>query len=275
MLVSCFLRRFLGTIGLPLLKPWYVALHAFIIPTYHFMKIGDSPGELSGCWNDVLNMKRYIKRVHGFKDENIVVLLDDGKHTEPTYENIINAYKRVISQSEDGDAIFLHYSGKFPSFPTGRKSLVPPFEMKLIQNIVRIIGHGTKLRDDESDEHDGYDEALCPRDFQSAGMIRDDELYEILVKGLPQGAHLVSLMDCCHSGTVNNIEGGRYCTENKSNLNPCYSNLSLGSIMDLPYVFKGDGSQFEMELNPQMNLDAFIQQISGKLEEVLRAKFGL
>ncbi|KAL7433666.1 hypothetical protein ACHAXH_005447 [Discostella pseudostelligera] len=180
--------------------------------------VGDSPGELSGCWNDVLNMKRYIKRVHGFKDENIVVLLDDGKHTEPTYENIINAYKRVISQSEDGDAIFLHYSG-----------------------------HGTKLRDDESDEHDGYDEALCPRDFQSAGMIRDDELYEILVKGLPQGAHLVSLMDCCHSG----------------------------SIMDLPYVFKGDGSQLEMELNPQMNLDAFIQQISGKLEEVLRAKFGL
>ena len=45
--------------------------------------------------------------------------------------------------------------------------------------------------------------------------------------------------------------------------------------MDLPYVFKGDGSQLEMEMNPNMNLDAFIQQISGKLEEVLKAKFGL
>lgn len=59
---------------------------------------------------------------------------------------------------------------------------------------------------------------------------------------------------------------------------PCFvtNNLySLGSIMDLPYVFKGDGSQLEMEMNPNMNLDAFIQQISGKLEEVLKAKFGL
>ncbi len=58
-------------------------------------------------------MKRYIKRVHGFKDENIVVLLDDGKHAVPTYKNIINAYKKVVSQSEEGDAIFLHYSGEF------------------------------------------------------------------------------------------------------------------------------------------------------------------
>jgi hypothetical protein len=28
------------------------------------------------------------------------------------------------------------------------------------------IGHGTKLRDDDrGEEADGYDEALCPRDF--------------------------------------------------------------------------------------------------------------
>ena len=32
--------------------------------------VGDSPGELSGCWNDVLNMKRYIMQVHGFDEEN-------------------------------------------------------------------------------------------------------------------------------------------------------------------------------------------------------------
>jgi hypothetical protein len=32
-------------------------------------------------------------------------------------------------------------------------------------------------------------------------MIRDDDLYELLVKGCPDGVHMVSLMDCCHSGT--------------------------------------------------------------------------
>ena len=74
---------------------------------------GDSPGELSGCWNDVLNMKKYIMDVHGFEEDNIVLLMDDGNHTEPTRKNIINAYKKVVSESQEGDAIFLHYSGKF------------------------------------------------------------------------------------------------------------------------------------------------------------------
>lgn len=172
--------------------------------------VGDDPGELSGCWNDVLNMKKYIMDVHGFEEENIVILMDDGENIEPNAENIINAYKQVVSESEDGDAVFLHYSG-----------------------------HGTKLRDDDNDEADGYDEALCPRYYQSSGMIRDDDLYDILVKDLADGVHMVSLMDCCHSG----------------------------SIMDLPYIFKADGDQTEMILDPDMNIDAFIQQITGKLME--------
>lgn len=75
--------------------------------------VGDSPGELSGCWNDVGNMKKYIMDVHGFEEENITVLMDDGEHIEPTYNNIIRAYKKVVAESESGDAVFLHYSGEF------------------------------------------------------------------------------------------------------------------------------------------------------------------
>ena len=41
------------------------------------------------------------------------MLLDDGNHNEPTYENIIDAYKTIVSQSKKGDCIFLHYSGEF------------------------------------------------------------------------------------------------------------------------------------------------------------------
>ena len=182
-----------------------------------FTNAGDNPGELSGCWNDVLNMKKYIQDVHGFEEENIIILMDDGEHTEPTRDNIIDAYKTVVCQAEEGDAIFLHYSG-----------------------------HGTKLRDRDGDESDGYDEALVPRDFQSSGMILDDDLYELLVKNLPDGVHMTSLMDCCHSGT----------------------------IMDLPYKFKGDGSQTEMKLDPDLNLDAFIEKLTGKLMDYLKAKLG-
>lgn len=180
--------------------------------------VGDSPGELSGCWNDVINMKKYIMDVHGFEEENIVVLMDDGENIEPTARNIMRAYQKVVADAKEGDAIFLHYSG-----------------------------HGTKLRDENGDEDDGYDEALVPRDFQSSGMIVDDTLYDVLIKQLPDGVHMISLMDCCHSG----------------------------SILDLPYIFKGDGSQTGMILDPEMNLDSFIEMISGKLIEFLKKKLGL
>jgi hypothetical protein len=50
--------------------------------------------------------------VHGFEEDNIVVLMDDDQHISPTKSNIINAYKQIINDSNDGDTIFLHYSGK-------------------------------------------------------------------------------------------------------------------------------------------------------------------
>lgn len=47
--------------------------------------------------------------------------------------------------------------------------------------------------------------------------------------------------------------------------------VRAGTIMDLPYIFKGDGSSgSEMILDPELNLDAFIEQISGKLIEMLQ-----
>ena len=104
--------------------------------------------------------------VHGFDEENITVLMDDGEHESPTHDNILAAYKKVVAESSAGDAIFLHYSG-----------------------------HGTKLRDDDhGEEADGYDEALVPLDFNDVGMIRDDDLYDILIKPLPDGVHMVSLV---------------------------------------------------------------------------------
>ena len=47
--------------------------------------------------------------VHGFEEENITVLMDDGEHAPPTYENMIQAYKKVVAESESGDAVFLQY----------------------------------------------------------------------------------------------------------------------------------------------------------------------
>lgn len=77
------------------------------------------------------------------------------------------------------------------------------------------------MKDRDGDEEDGYDETICPLDYQQSniinmqlihttvlivncildGSIVDDILHDKLVKPLPQGCRLTALMDCCHSGT--------------------------------------------------------------------------
>lgn len=130
-------------------------------------------GQLSGCHNDVKNMKEYIKKVHGFQDENITLLLDDTGYTQPTYANIMEAYKKLVAESVAGDAVFCHYSG-----------------------------HGGKLVDDNNDEKDGFDETLVPLDYATAGQIRDDAIFAALVGPMAKDVLLTCVMDCCHSGTV-------------------------------------------------------------------------
>jgi len=146
-------------------------------------------------------MLKYIKDVHGFKDENITLLLDDGQHTSPTRDNILAAYKRLVQDAQPGDAVFTHYSG-----------------------------HGGKVRDDDGDEKDGYDETLVPVDFQSAGQIRDDDVFTTLVGPMAKGVTMTCVYDCCHSGTV----------------------------LDLPYVFVADGSQEEMIASPDFDFGQLV-----------------
>ncbi|KAF9972758.1 Ca(2+)-dependent cysteine protease, partial [Actinomortierella ambigua] len=71
------------------------------------------------------------------------------------------------------------------------------------------------------DEADGYDEVIFPCDYLRSGIISDDEMYDLLVKELPEGVQLTALIDSCHSGTM----------------------------LDLPFVYNGD--QFT-QLEPHM-----------------------
>jgi hypothetical protein len=64
---------------------------------------------------------------------------------------------------------------------------------------LNFSGHGTQIRDVDGDEADGFDEALCPCDFESAGVIVDDDLSQWLEILPPH--QLFAVCDCCHSGT--------------------------------------------------------------------------
>lgn len=61
-------------------------------------------------------------------------------------------------------------------------------------------GHGSKIPDNDGDEADGFDEVLCPTDYQS-NVITDDELHQVFAGHV--GVRRTILSDTCFSGTVN------------------------------------------------------------------------
>ena len=130
-------------------------------------------GELSGCHNDIKHVAQYLQKVHGFKKQDMTVLLDNGKCEAPTFANIMMTLERVARESQPGDTVWLHYSG-----------------------------HGGRLPDDSGDEEDGTDETIIPLDFKRRGQIRDDDLLRYFVKPMKKGVTVTCIMDCCHSGTV-------------------------------------------------------------------------
>lgn len=76
----------------------------------------------------------------------MLILLDDGRAHAPTRRNIEDAFARICQYSQDGDVVWVHYSG-----------------------------HGGRVRDVSGDEEDGYDSTLIPVDFRSSGQILDDD----------------------------------------------------------------------------------------------------
>lgn len=135
--------------------------------------------ELKGCINDVNNVKKLITSKFGFKSDpaNMRILTDDSDDASkrPTKANIVNGMKWLVQGAKSGDSLFIHYSG-----------------------------HGATQKDvrPDTDEADEQDETLVPVDYQSQGMIVDDDIFDMLVAPLPKGVRLTAVMDCCHSGSV-------------------------------------------------------------------------
>lgn len=68
-------------------------------------------GQLSGCHNDVNNIKNYLITREGFQEKDMLILMDDGRHHQPTKKNIEDAFRRITQYSRPDDVVFIHYSG--------------------------------------------------------------------------------------------------------------------------------------------------------------------
>lgn len=63
-------------------------------------------------------------------------------------------------------------------------------------------GHGLRQLEFAGDEIDGFDEAICPLDFETEGLILDNDINRIIVQPLKEYVRLHAIIDACHSGTV-------------------------------------------------------------------------
>jgi len=129
--------------------------------------INDYPGtgnDLSGCVNDANDWQNAL----GDRGFDTSIILD----SEATKARMIEEITKIVDETGRDDIAVITYSG-----------------------------HGTWTPDEDGDEADGRDEALCPHDTTEGNILKDDELYEIFCQRR-RGARIIIISDSCHSGTV-------------------------------------------------------------------------
>lgn len=126
--------------------------------------------DLRGCLADVEDMRSLLREVYGFAEDDIHVLTDG----EVVKKRLKKEWQRLLKDAGPGDLLVFHFSG-----------------------------HGSYVPDREGEEEDGRDEILClyDMDFDKPGTYLLDDEIDAWTRDKPEGADLVILTDCCHSGT--------------------------------------------------------------------------
>lgn len=138
---------------------------------------------LNGCINDISNVNNFLVKNCGYDAKNIKIMTDDPKSvTKPTRTNMEAGISWLANNSVAGDTLFFYYSG-----------------------------HGSDIKDTNGDESDGRDNVLVPLDYTTKGVISDDWLFLNLASRLPAGVTLWSFADCCHSGTMLDLQYNFKC----------------------------------------------------------------
>ena len=125
--------------------------------------------QLMGSLNDVTEVRQILLTRWGFDPAHVTTLTEQAA----TRAGILSALRKLVSESEPNDTVFVHFSG-----------------------------HGSQVQDLNGDEEDGLDETLVPYDGRTPGVpdIVDDELDEIFSH--LRTTKVLIVLDSCHSGTA-------------------------------------------------------------------------
>lgn len=137
----------------------------------------NTPAQLYGCINDSVNMGAMLMDAFGYAPSEIRVLRDDMRDQPallPTKANILASLTDIIAASAKCSEIVIQYSG-----------------------------HGSRVLDVNGDEGDGQDEVIVPLDYATAGIITDDEIFNIIKN---TRCKTLLFFDSCNSGSICDLE---------------------------------------------------------------------
>lgn len=146
-----------------------MAKKALLVGINDYAPVGAGGPDLCGCVNDVADMAGTLNAlgIVPIRPGSMRILTDQ----RATRAAILNGFKWLVTGARKGDVLVFHYSG-----------------------------HGSWVADVSGDEVDKKDETICPHDYATATMIKDDD-FRSLLSGLPNGVNLDIIFDSCHSGT--------------------------------------------------------------------------
>jgi len=122
-----------------------------------------------------------------------------------TKDNVQQLIQMVGSQCRPGDSFIFYYSG-----------------------------HGTSMKDLSGDEADGKDEAFCfvtpSGQITYESCMLDDDFSEIVCSSVPEGVDIVILTDCCHSGTIADLDSACWGGRKAISITGCLDGQTSGDM---------------------------------------------
>ena len=141
--------------------------------------------------------------------------------------------KALVANAQPGDVLVFHYSG-----------------------------HGVQVPDLNYDELSGYDDALIPTDYVLNGVITDDTIFRDFIAKVPAGVKLIAFFDCCHSGSICDLEFNTKYVGSPSDINArsiAIVDSEFKSWRENNNVVEGDVFVFSGCYDEQTSADASIE----------------
>ena len=187
--------------------------------SYNFSNPPITP-KLKGTCNDARHMASFLKQYCEYKDENIVLMVDDVatiRTTDryPTRNNIFNQIRTILNNAQPSDEVTFFYAG-----------------------------HGTQqvVSSSSTEESDRLNEVIVPVDYNirtGANAITDDTINSLLREFGKSQTQILLIFDCCHSGTMCDLNY-TYNYERKTNIftKSLSSNPRFDPTMDQSFINK-------------------------------------